>query len=345
MKKRSKHYWEQRANSRMASYHKNSDETIFKIIKAYDKAIADINSDINKIFNKYAIEYGLNKIEARQLLNSYINAKELKSIRDKIKYIQDEDLKKYLMAQLNYSPYKARITRLEALKESIYINTKLLSQEELKLSTSDYIDNMKEAYYRNIFDIQKGIGLGFTFSEMPIDFIEEVLRNKWSGKNYSQRIWNNSDVLADRLEEVITSGLKSGKSSKRMAKELDDLSSYGKLASERLIRTETTYVTNMAEIESYKECDIDKCVFLATLDLRTSKICREMDGKILIAGKAKPGVDLPPLHPFCRSTTIAYLGKENLEALQRRARDPVTGKNYIIKNMNYSEWYKKFVVK
>ncbi len=344
MKNRSNHYWEQRANSRMASYHKNSDETIFKIIKAYDKAIADINSDIKKIFNKYAMEYKLSKTEARQLLNSYIHAKDLKSIRDKIKYIQDEDLKKYLMAQLNYSPYKARITRLEALKESIYINTKLLSQEELKLSTSDYIDNMKDAYYRNIFDIQKGIGLGFTFSEMPTDFIKEVLRNKWSGKNYSQRIWHNSDVLADRLEEIITSGLMSGKSSKRMAKELDDLSNYGKFASERLIRTETTYVTNMAELESYKECDIDKCVFLATLDLRTSKICREMDGRILIVGKAKSGVDLPPLHPFCRSTTIVYLGKENLDGLQRRARDPVTGKNYIIKNMNYNEWYEKFVI-
>lgn len=344
MKKRSNHYWEQRANSRMASYHRNSDETISKINKAYDKAIADINSDINKIFNKYAIEYGLNKTEARQLLNSYIHAKELKSIRDKIKYIQDEDLKKYLMARLNYSPYKARITRLEALKESIYINTKLLSQEELKLSTSDYIDNMKEAYYRNIFDIQKGIGLGFTFSEMPIDFIEEVLRNKWSGENYSKRIWNNTDVLAERLEEVITSELMSGANSKKMAKELNDLSSYGKFASERLIRTETTYVTNMAEIESYKECDIEKCVFLATLDLRTSKICRSMDGKVLIVGKAKPGVNLPPLHPFCRSTTIAYLGKGTLETLQRRARDPVTGKNYIINNMNYNEWYEKFVV-
>ena len=344
MKKRSNHYWEQRANSRMASYHKNSDETIFKINKAYDKAIADINSDIKKIFNKYAIEYKLSKTEARQLLNSYIHAKDLKSIRDKIKYIQDEDLKKYLMAQLNYSPYKARITRLEALKESIYINTKLLSQEEFKLSTSDYIDNMNEAYYRNIFDIQKGIGLGFTFSEMPIDFIEEVLRNKWSGENYSKRIWNNTDVLDERLEEVITSGLMSGANSKKMAKELNDLSSYGKFASERLIRTETTYVTNMAEIESYKECDIEKCVFLATLDLRTSKICRSMDGKVLIVGKAKPGVNLPPLHPFCRSTTIAYLGKGTLETLQRRARDPVTGKNYIINNMNYNEWYEKFVV-
>ncbi|HFE9685137.1 TPA: minor capsid protein [Clostridium perfringens] len=344
MKKRSNHYWEQRANSRMASYHKNSDETISKINKAYDKAIADINSDIKKIFNKYAIEYKLSKTEARQLLNSYIHVKDLKSIRDKIKYIQDEDLKKYLMAQLNYSPYKARITRLEALKESIYINTKLLSQEEFKLSTSDYIDNMNEAYYRNIFDIQKGIGLGFTFSEMPIDFIEEVLRNKWSGENYFKRIWNNTDVLAERLEEVITSGLMSGANSKKMAKELDDLSSYGKFASERLIRTETTYVTNMAEIESYKECDIEKCVFLATLDLRTSKICRSMDGKVLIVGKAKPGVNLPPLHPFCRSTTIAYLGKGTLETLQRRARDPVTGKNYIINNMNYNEWYEKFVV-
>ena len=41
----------------MATYHKNSDETIFKINKAYDKAIKDINEDINNIFRNYQIKF------------------------------------------------------------------------------------------------------------------------------------------------------------------------------------------------------------------------------------------------------------------------------------------------
>ena len=34
-----------------------------------------------------------------------------------------------------------------------------------------------------------------------------------------------------------------------------------------------------------------------------------------------------------------------METLQRRARDPETGKSYLVPgNMNYQEWYDKFVV-
>ena len=56
----------------MATYHKNSDETIFKINKAYDKAIKDINEDINNIFRNYQINTGLSSSECRKILNSKI---------------------------------------------------------------------------------------------------------------------------------------------------------------------------------------------------------------------------------------------------------------------------------
>ncbi|SHI36243.1 minor capsid protein [Clostridium intestinale] len=337
-------YWENRANERMAEYHKSSDETIYKINLAYDKAIKDINKDIEKIFNKFVLDGGLTQSEAMELLNTSVSQKELDSIRVKIKGIQDEDLKKYLMSQLNAKAYKARITRLEAIKESIYINTKLAADVEINTSTQLYTDTSSKSYHRNIFDIQKGIGVGFNVAQMPVQTIQEILKNKWSGKHYSRRIWHNTDVLVEKLEEVITSGLMAGKSSRRMADELRELTDYGKFAAERLIRTETTYIVNAAELESYKELGIERYIYVATLDLRTSDVCREMDGKIIKVDKAKVGVNLPPLHPYCRSTTRAYF--ENIERLKRRARDPVTGKTYIIPgNMNYKEWYDKFVVK
>lgn len=334
-------YWKERANERMADYHKSSDETIGKINNAYDKAIEDINKEINKIFFKFQTDSGLSIEEAKALLNSKISEKELESIRAKIAYIEDKDLKQYLMAQLNAKAYNARMTRLEALKESIYINTKKAAEVELKQSELGYINNINKAYYKNIYDIQKGTGVVTEFATMPVSTIEEILKNNWSGKHYSERIWGNSEVLATKLEEVITSGLMSGKSSKKMATELAELSDYGKMAAERLVRTETTYVTNMAELESYKETDIEKYIFVATLDLRTSDECRKMDGKIIEVDKGVPGENLPPLHPWCRSTTRAYF--EGMTR-RRRARDPETGKNYIIEDMNYDEWYQKCVV-
>ncbi len=336
-------YWKNRANERMAEYQRNSDTTINKINAAYDKAIKDINEDIINIFYKYKLDGGLSDKEAKKLLNSKIPKKELDSIRIRIHGIQDEELKRYMMAQLNVEAYKTRITRLEALKEIIYINTKIAADVEIEQSTRLYTDNIKKAYYTNLFDIQKGLGIGFNVAEMPLETVQEILKNNWSGKHYSKRIWHNTDVLAEKLEEVITNGLMTGKSSKKMAIELEELTSYGKFAAERIIRTETTYISNSAEIESYKECGIDKYVFIATLDLRTSKQCREHDKKIYNVKDAEVGVNLPPLHPYCRSTTRAYF--DNMQSLQRRARDPETGKNYLVPgDMNYQDWYDKFVV-
>lgn len=338
-------YWKNRANERIAEYHRNSDTTINKINAAYDKAIKDINEDIINIFYKYKLDGGLSDKEAKKLLNSKIPKKELDSIRNRIHGIQDEDLKRYMMAQLNLEAYKARITRLEALKESIYINTKLVADVEIKQSTKLYTNTINKAYYSNIFDIQKGLGIGFNVAEMPLKSVQEILTNNWSGKHYSKRIWHNTDVLAEKLEEVITSGLMTGKSSKRMAIELEELTNYGKFASERLIRTETTYISNAAEIESYKECGIDKYIFIATLDLRTSSQCRECDKKIFKVKDAEAGVNLPALHPHCRSTTRAYLGEDTLKDIKRRARNPETGKSYLVPgDMSYKQWYAKYVV-
>ena len=342
---KSNKYWEDRANLRMSTYHKNSDETILKINNAYDKAIEEINKDINRVFYTFQSESGLSRAEAKELLNSNIPKKEFESIRSKINGIEDEELKRSLMAELNAKAYKARITRLEAIKESIRINSAKVADVQLKQGELSYINGINDAYYKTIYDIQKGVGLGFDFSPMPVNKIEEILKNNWSGRHYSERVWGNTEVLASKLEETITSGFMSGKNFRKMAKELEELGNYGKMASERLVRTETTYIANEAELESYKECDIDKYVFVATLDLRTSSMCREMDGKIIEVSKGIAGENLPPLHPWCRSTTIAYMGKEWYKNIRRRARDPETGKSYTVPgNMKYDEWYKSNVV-
>ncbi len=338
-------YWEDRANERMAMYHKDSDDTVNVITKTYDKATKDIQGEIKKIYDKFAVDGKLTPIQARKILNSKIPIKELNNIREQIKHIQDEDIKRQLLNKLNAPAYKARITRLEALKQDIYIKSKQIADVELRATTSQYIDTINKAYYKHIFDIQKGIGVGFKVATMPSKTIEAILKNPWSGKHFSERIWNNTDILADQITEVITSGFKSGNSIDKMARELHEYTNYGKYAAERIVRTETTYMANSAEMESYKECEIDKYIFVATLDMRTSNICQSLDRKVFDVNKSTPGVNRPPMHPHCRSTTRAYLGDDTLKGIQRRARDPLTGKTYLIPaDKNYEQWYQKFAV-
>lgn len=337
-------YWSNRSKERMMQYHKNSNNTINIIHKAYDKAIKDIEKDIKNIHDNLAINGQLSLEDTKQLLNTKVPKKEMEELRRMILNIDDADTKKYLLARLNTTAYKARMTRLEHLKESVYIRSKQLADVEIQASTSQYINTINNVYNRTMFDIQKGIGMGFDFATMNDGAVKAILNNPWSGKHFINRIRDNGDVIAGQLTEVLTSGFMTGKSIDKMARELRDRAHVGKYVATRLIRTETTYMANAAEIESYKECGIEKYIYIATLDLRTSKDCRKLDREILEVSKAMAGENLPPMHPNCRSTTRSYISKEELAKIKRRARDPITGKTYLVPgDMNYKEWYETYL--
>jgi SPP1 gp7 family putative phage head morphogenesis protein len=345
MKNRSDKYWARRAKERMNDYHRDSDDTIEAITDAYEKAIENINKEIQRMFTKFVKDGELTTEQAIKILNQKVTNKELDEIRELVYSIEDKDIKRYLMSRLNAPAYRARMTRLEALKGQAYIESKRIADVEVRASTAQYIDTINTAYYRNIFDLHKGLGIGFDFAAISNKTIEQILKNPWSGKHFSKRIWENTGVLAEKLTEIITSGLMSGKSYYQISKELEEYTEYGQYAALRLIRTESTYMANMAEIESYKECEIDRYIYVATLDLRTCGICRPLDRKLFKVSEARPGKNLPPMHPNCRCTTRAYLGPDTLKDIQRRARDPKTGKAYLIPaDMNYEQWYQKYVV-
>ena len=216
------------------------------------------------------------------------------------------------------------------------------SDVELQKSTELYRKTVEDNYLHSVFDFQQGTGYAYEFASMSPEHIEEILKNNWSGKHYSKSVWDNTDVLAEKLQQTLTIGLMSGKSYKRMAAELTELTSYGQYAAERLIRTETAYLIE----ESDKAAAIDRGtkvrIFRATLDLKTSKICREHDGDRVSIEKSVPGKNVPPLHPHCRSWMEEEI--EGYEHRIRAARDPVTGERVMVPaEMKYADWYDKYV--
>jgi SPP1 gp7 family putative phage head morphogenesis protein len=174
---------------------------------------------------------------------------------------------------------------------------------------------------------------------MSSGVVQEILRNPWSGALFSERVRENTSVLAEQLNEVLTDSITRGRSWAQTSRELADRMGMGYREAERVVRTESVYVANAAEIESYKAAGIEKYRFLATLDMKTSRVCQEHDGEIFDVDKAVPGENLPPLHPNCRSTTTAVFDDMDMAEFERVAMDPVTGESYMVPaNMTYPEW-------
>lgn len=321
-------YWDNRAIKRLNSAEKTSEKYIKQVQKMYDRAYRNLNKEIETIYKTYSNDTGIDVNTLKQLLTKKETSKVFKELKAKgyDKYIKDN--------------YKSRITRLEQLKAQIYAKAKDVYAEEELINHKCYSEVYKDSYYKSIYDTQMGTGLDFGFSTIDNNLIESLLNERWSGKNYSQRIWGNTDILAESVSEVIGGAILSGQSLSKTTKQVRERFGVGKYYAERLVRTETSHFYNEADAMAYEEMGIDKYVFVAVLDNRTSPMCQEYDNKVLDYKDKQVGVNFPPLHPNCRSTTRGYLGEEAEKSLQRRARDPKTGKTELINNMSYKEWAK-----
>jgi SPP1 gp7 family putative phage head morphogenesis protein len=107
-----------------------------------------------------------------------------------------------------------------------------------------------------------------------------------------------------------------------------------------VIHTATQHVANAARMEVWERNGdiVQKYQWLSTLDRRTTQQCKSLDGRTFDPGKGP----MPPIHPNCRSTTVAVLGKEFdfLDAGATRASGgPDAG--YVNADLNYYDWLKK----
>ena len=338
-------YWEKRSTELMKRLEKGTENTINSLIKSYKQATKDINKEIRNIFKNYAKDTGLKKETLLKLLNKKETEQHYKNLLDVIdNYIVDDGIKKKLLVKYNAPAYAYRISRYEALQQNIDIQLKKLADIEQRITEIRYTDTIKEGYYHNIYDIQKGIGLGFNFAQIDTKTINLLLNENWiDNANFSQRIWNNSEKLCNYLRIQLTATSMSGKSINKIAKELSEYMNVGLYNATRLVRTEVNHFANEAEMLSYEELDIEKYRYIATLDNRTCDHCADLDNKVFNVKDRKPGKNCPPIHSNDRCTTVAEFDDDVLNGLQRRARDEKGKTILVAQDMSYKEWYDKYV--
>lgn len=334
-------YWENRQAQMMYEYMEDAEALSQELADIYAKASRHLNYEIQNVYEKFRDKHGLTDKEAKALLNTLRDSTSIEELKQALaKDPKNADL----LAEMESGAYRARIERMEQLQIEIDRMMQNVYEQEKKITTAHYVDLASNSYYRQIYEIQRKAGFQFSFAAVDPKAVAMVLGSKWSGENYSTRIWNNTKGLAKDLKEQIIIGLLTGKTGEEMSRELANKYATGAFESRRLVRTESNFVNGQMQLQAYEECEAEQYEFVAVLDLRTSDICRELDGKVFYTKDAVPGKNMNPMHPFCRSTTIIHLDDAVVEGLKRRARNPETGKNEFVKaDMNYGKWYKQNV--
>ena len=319
----------------MVDYMADAENTANALGKAYQAVGTYLSDEAEKVRKTFQNTFNLSETEARRLIESTPDKSMIDKLKASVSKIADPQKREEAEAIISSPAYAYRMQRMQALENNINEQCKRVYNAELKTDRQFFAAESDKAYKRAVFDIQKGTGISSAFDVMPENRINRILATKWSGEHFSDRVWSNTNALAEGLQNDMLVGIMAGKSEQHMAEDIMNRCGVGAFEARRLVRTETNYIANQAELDGYKECDIERYEFSACLDNRTSEICSELDGKVFPVSEAQPGVNLPPMHPFCRSTTLPELPSE--EELDREIAE--LG-DEIGADVDFDEWVK-----
>lgn len=342
-------YWDQRIERLNREVFRDSESYVRELRKIYDTETEKIQDSIYSQLLKLQEEAGeISLAEAKKLLND----REKKIFKDSL----DDFIKKATgkinvdtEKELNIISRRVRISRLQAMEVELKKTVAGLMSREEKGLFAHLGGTYEKRYYKELYELQRITGYKSVQSVNKSE-LKTLIKNPWTsdGKEFSERIWGRGEKLTTSLRDNLIRDIARGNSPKESARNIQRLFDVSKASASRLVFTETAAVNAKATQDSYEKLGVKQYQILATLDLRTSDICRSMDSKIFDYKDYRIGITAPPFHPNCRSDTVPYFGdefeKEIDQGIGRMARDPKTGKSEPVENLTYEDWYKKYVV-
>lgn len=336
-------YWEKRAIAVMDAGMEEAGKAIACLNRAYRAAAKSIEGEISALFSRYATKQGLSYADALRDLTG----KEYREWRmtleeyvDRINETGDEAL----LRELDALSARSRITRYQEVLTEIKVQAAELAQKQQEAMDALLSGAYENGYYRTAFDVQKGLGFGKTLSALPMRAAAEAAAYPWSGASFSDRIWRNKDRLVQALGDVLTEGLIRGDGVRELTAKLSAKVESSRKDAERLMRTETARVVESAGLRAYGDCEIDEYEILVTLDNRTCPVCGKVDGKRYKTEEARTGLNLPPLHPNCRCTTVPVFEGLDETASLRAARDEEGGYRLVPGDMTFEQWRQQLIM-
>lgn len=332
-------YWQGRNERTFLEGEKDILDYVESLKKQYTNAANRIEEEIQKFYGKFAVDNNYTMADLKKLLNR----DELKSFKESIKdiaaYAKEHKLDKDFETQIKILRAKSKISRLDELKTKINFEVEKLYSDVNDSLGEQLQKSFEDGYYKTIFNQQKFLGFSDNFAMLNQKAIQKAVTTPYMTENYSDVLWKNKTNLMNILNQQIPQGIILGYNPNKTAKIATQQLGSKYKSTTRLIRTEYNLILNDATAQGYKEAGIEKYQILATLDSRTSDICRDMDGEIFKVKEKEVGVNYPPFHPNCRTTTIPYFEPDEFDTeIEQYIKDEDGIKHKITDDTQYEEW-------
>jgi SPP1 gp7 family putative phage head morphogenesis protein len=123
----------------------------------------------------------------------------------------------------------------------------------------------------------------------------------------ASRLAAHGELLAANMTNTIMTGQQLGYSYSKTARLLRDETGKKLSDADMIVRTESQYAANTAIKAKYAQLDIDKVIWVSTLDKRVCPYCAKRSGEVYVAAEVSG-----QLHPRCRCKLSPYLDEPDI---------------------------------
>lgn len=347
MPKRSRNYWKKRFELIEQQQNKIGKDCYAEIEKQYKRAMREIDGKIRAWYGRFMANNDVSMAEVRKMLTEGEMEEFRWDVKEYIKHGEENAIDPKWTKQLENASARHHISRLETLKIELQQSEEVMFGNQLDSLDSAMREAYQEGFYRTAYEIQNGLDYGTAFTMLNPDLIAKVINKPWApdGKNFSQRVWGNRTKLVSEIDKEITQSLILGQDPQKAINRIAKKMNTSKSNAGRLVMTEQAFFSSAAQTDCFKALGVEQYEIVATLDFKTSDICREMDGQVFKLSEKEIGINAPPFHCWCRTTTAPYFEDEFDGIGDRAARDADGNVHYVPNDMSYKEWKKEFVDK
>ena len=178
-------------------------------------------------------------------------------------------------------------------------------KRELQKLGDRKIKLLSEAFERDWFEIYYSINLPnaqAAYSTVDHSIVQQLINSIWcaDGKTWSERIWQDTDKLAETLNDQLLHCVITGKKSSELKNLLQDRFNVSYTNADMIVRTELAHIQTQAAQQRYTDYGVREVEIWADEDERRCEVC----GK-LHQTKYPIGANVPiPAHPRCRCCVV-----------------------------------------
>ncbi|EIW19923.1 phage minor head protein [Pelosinus fermentans] len=325
-----------------------ADEIDAKVLARRQKDLAGFTEEYEKLVNYRALKFG-DKIAPIWKRTAQRLDKDIRALL--LQYSNpDGTLSEAKLKTLGY-----KIASMDKLRQSIRSNL-----GETVAPITEGLGNgigyeYTRAYNYAAYGLEQAAKVAITVPQVTAAQVMGIVNNPWlaDGKNYSDRIRQNTQYLADKMYNSIGRGVTEGWDVNKTAREIQRVAGEGYFNSVRLARTEFTRAASQGASQLYVENSdvLDGKRWNATLDSRTAARDAKNDGKVYRLeydtpeSPGKPGERIPN-HPHCRcrwTPILSALGISTKERIARGTGDTADnfGERIYTKARTYEEYAKE----